>query len=281
MKLARLGIGLLILAAYVLLLANLRATELPLVIPLERYGESQKVIRAKIDGREGIFLFDSGGGVTNFTPQFAEEIGRKPWGKLVGFRMTGQRIDTARCDDVTLEIAGNSVRLPIIGIFDLMSLVPPGAPKLDGMICLDAFANKTVTIDLTNDRLVMETPESFSERLKVATEEPVRLVRDAQGVALTLDAAVRTANGTAWMELDTGNDGSIVVADWLAGEFALDPGKKEGQPIKVQLANGIKGEGLGRARDIIMDGNLGSHFLRNWIVTLDLQHGRAWFAPVH
>jgi hypothetical protein len=276
-KLARLDV--LILAFFVLFLTSLRAAETPPVVPLESYGESQKIIHAKINGREGTFLFDSGGGITNVTPKFAEEIGRKPWGKIVGFRMTGQRVDMARCDDVTLEIAGMRVHLPIIGIFDLMSLLPPGASKLDGMIGLDAFANKSISIDLANQRIVIETPESLAARINGVTEEPVRLVRDGEGLALTVDAAVKTANGTAWMELDTGNDGGMVVADWLADEFGLDPKKKDAQPIKFQLANGLKGEGRGRARDLIMDGNLGSPILRNWIVTFDLPHGRAWFSP--
>jgi hypothetical protein len=105
------------------------------------------------------------------------------------------------------------------------------------------------------------------------------VVRDAEGLALTVDAAVKTANGTAWMELDSGSDGDMVVADWLADEFGLDPKKKDAQPIRFQLANGLKGEGRGHARNLIVDGNLGSPFLRNWIVTFDLPRGRAWFSP--
>jgi hypothetical protein len=31
--------------------------------------------------------------------------------------------------------------------------------------------------------------------------------------------------------------------------------------------------------DLIMDGNLGMPFLRNWVVTLDLQAGTGWIAP--
>ena len=278
-KLARLVFDFLILVFFTLFLTSLRAAETPLVVPLESYGESQKIIRAKINGREGVFLFDSGGGITNVTPKFAEEIGRKPWGKIVGFRMTGQRVDMARCDDVMLDIAGMREHLPIVGVFDLMSLLPPGASKFDGIIGLDAFASKSITIDLANKRIVIETRESLATRIKGATEEAVRVVRDAEGLALTLDAAVKTANGTAWMELDTGSDGDIVVADWLATEFGLDPGKKDAQPVKFQLANGLTGEGHGRARDLIMDGNIGSPVLRNWIVTLDLPHGRAWFSP--
>ena len=275
----RLSPALLILAFFTLSLTSLRAAETAFVVPLESYGESQKIIRAKINGREGTFLFDSGGGVTTVTPDFAEAIGRKPWGKIVGFRMTGQRMDLARCDDVMLEIAGMRAHLPIVGMVDLMSLLPPGASKLDGMIGLDAFAKKSITIDLANKRIVIETPKSLASRIKGATEEPVRVVRDAEGLSFTLDAAVKTANGTAWMELDTGNDGDIVVADWLADEFGLDPTKQEARPIKFQLANGLKGEGRGHARDLIMDGNLGSQVLQKWIVTLDLPHGRAWFSP--
>jgi len=278
-KLPPLSPAFFILILFLLFSTSLRAADNAQLVPLENYGETQKVVRARINGREGVFLFDSGGGVTTVTPEFAAQIGRKPWGKIVGFRMTAQRMDMERCDDVTLEIAGAREHLLTTGVFDLMSLLPPGASKLDGMIALDAFADKSITIDLANSRVFIETPESLAARIKGATEEAVRVVRDAEGLALTVDAAVKTASGTAWMELDTGNHGDIVVADWLADEFGLDPKKKEGRPIKFQLANGIAGEGRGHARDLIIDGNLGSQVLRNWIVTFDLPHGRAWISP--
>jgi aspartyl protease len=253
----------LIVAVYLLLLTNLPVRATSTEVSLDNYLGSQRVIRAKMNGQDGVFLFDSGGGVTNITPEFAQKIGRKPWGKIVGFRMTGQRVDMARCDDVTLEIGEHTERLSIVGVFDLMSLIPPGAPKVDGLIGLDAFANNILTIALASNRLNIETADSFAERIKYASEEPVRLVRDAEGIALTLDAAVQSTRGSLWMELDTGNDGNIVVADWLADEFGIDPGKKEAQSINFRLANGIYGEGPARTRDLIMDGNLGSQFLKN------------------
>jgi predicted aspartyl protease len=269
----------LIVAFYLLLLTHLSIRATPVEIPLDSYIGSHRVIRAKMNGQDGVFLFDSGGGITNVTPEFAQKIGRKPWGKIVGFRMTGQRIEMARCDDVTFEIGGDTERLSVIGVFDLMSLIPPGAPKVDGMIALDAFANRIVTIALANNRVIIDTEDTLAERIKHASEEPVRLVRDAQGIALTVDAAVKTRQGLVWMELDTGNAGNIVVADWLADEFGIDPGKKEAQSIRFQLANGTYAEGQVRTRDLILDGNLGLQFLKNWIVTLDLPHVRAWFAP--
>jgi len=29
-----------------------------------------------------------------------------------------------------------------------------------------------------------------------------------------------------------------------------------------------------------MDGNIGAQFLNDWVLTLDLEHGRAWLASV-
>jgi hypothetical protein len=31
--------------------------------------------------------------------------------------------------------------------------------------------------------------------------------------------------------------------------------------------------------DMIIDGNLGAAFLETWTATVDLDHGRVWFAP--
>jgi hypothetical protein len=52
------------------------------------------------------------------------------------------------------------------------------------------------------------------------------------------------------------------------------------QPSHFELANGITVEGTTRTRDLIMDGNIGAQFLNDWVLTLDLEHGRAWLASV-
>jgi hypothetical protein len=90
---------------------------------------------------------------------------------------------------------------------------------------------------------------------------------------------VRTAQGLAWMDLDFGNGGTLVVAKHLATLFGLDPERKEPQPVKFKIAVDILVEGLARTPDIIMDGNIGLQFLRHWDLTLDLAKGRAWLVP--
>jgi len=81
------------------------------------------------------------------------------------------------------------------------------------------------------------------------------------------------------MELDSGNGGSLVIGNHIAPFLGLPADMKSPQQGRFELANGIAVEGTIRTRDLIMDGNIGAQFLNQWILTLDLEHGRAWLAP--
>ena len=69
------------------------------------------------------------------------------------------------------------------------------------------------------------------------------MVRDVEGIALSVDGAVRTPDGMAWMELDTGNGGSIVIANHIAPLVALTPDLSTPAAASFYLANGIRVSG--------------------------------------
>jgi hypothetical protein len=118
-------------------------------------------------------------------------------------------------------------------------------------------------------------------RLRTATEIAIRVVRDAEGVALAIDVAVPTSAGRAWMELDSGNGGTIVVSRAVAPLLNLDPAADKPQAGTFEIAAGITVAGQVRTpQGMIMDGNIGSQFLENWNLTIDLARGRAWLVPV-
>jgi hypothetical protein len=251
------------------------------VLPLETYLGRSLAIRASINGHEGRFLFDTGEGVTMISPSIADAIGCKPWGNLTGFRMTGERLDTPHCDGLRLESHGQSFPIPIAGVLDIMRFFDADAPKLDGAVGLDAFAGRAITLIIQRRQLILESKGSLIERKAKATEIPVRIVRDAEGVALAVDVAVPTAAGRAWMELDSGNGGSLVVSRAVAPLLNLDPSADKPQAGKFEIATGIAVSGNVRTpQGMIMDGNIGSQFLEHWCLTLDLAVGRAWLAPV-
>lgn len=250
----------------------------PTTIKLEPYLGAALSMHADINGHEGIFLFDTGGGLTVISPEFAQTIGCKPWGRITGFRMTGERLDLPRCDNLHVTIEAAHLEVPIASVIDLKTLLPKDAPHLDGSFGLDMLAGKTITFDESGRTLTLETPESLKARLRNAKEVPIRLVRDAGGVALSVQVAVPTSQGMAWMEIDSGNNGPLVIAKHLAPLLHLDPEKTDLQSANFSLAGDIPVEGQARTQDLIMDGNLGVTFLKNWVLTLDLASGKAWLS---
>lgn len=243
-------------------------------------GTAMMTMRARVRGHEGVFIFDTGGGISYVSPAFAQTVGCKVWGQITGFMLTGHRLDMPRCDDLSFEVAGQRLSAPISGVFDILKYLPPNVPNVDGSIGLNVFAGKVVTLSLKRRELIVESRASLSARIKRAREVPIRLVREAEGIALTVDIAVPTSSGIAWMELDSGNGGANVIGKHLAPLLKLDTSKKEPQPASFTIAGGIPVSGMARVNEtLIMDGNIGTRFLINWDLTLDLNNGRAWLAP--
>jgi len=247
-------------------------------IPMEPYVEGLVVVRATVNGQRGTFLFDTGEGVSILTPSFAQKIGCNPWGQITGFRLTGERLDAPHCDGLTYEMAGTKFRAPVVGVFDVMQFIGANAPPVDGTLGLDVFAGHAVTL-VPGTAIVIETPKSLAARIATARELPARLVRDAEGVSLTVNGAVQTPRGMAWMELDTGNSTGLFVGNHIAPLLGMNPDTTSPVSGSLTLANGIVVSGSTRTANLIMDGNIGAEFLNHWILTLDLDKGRAWLAP--
>src|SRR6478735_12548449 len=83
-----------------LFLSNVMAASRPLaVIELDSHpgGTYMMTMKATVNGKSGLFMFDTGGGISYIDPAFARSAGCEPWGQISGFTLTGQRIDMQRC----------------------------------------------------------------------------------------------------------------------------------------------------------------------------------------
>ena len=234
-------------------------------------------LQGEVAGHAGLFVFDTGGGVTIVTPATAALSGCRPWGRVTGFRATGERMDTPRCDDLRVSLGDEEFTAPTASVLDLGPLVGPDMPPLSGLIALDMFAGRSITIRPLAHELVVETASSLVERIRGAKEVPIRPVRDAEGVALTVNGAVATPAGRAWMELDTGNLGPLMVGEHVAPLLGLDASRLDQQAASFALMGGVPVTGAARVGRFIMDGDIGEDVLGRWDVTLDLAGGRAWF----
>ena len=244
------------------------------VLELEPYRKGVAV-RVVANGKPGRFALDTAGGTTVVSPDYAAAAGCKPWGRMVGFQMSGNRLEMPRCDDFTFSVGGHVLSTPAAGVLDVTPFVAKDAEPLEGSLALDAFDGQTITIDFAAGELVVESPASAKQRIAGARELPLRLVREG-GVALAAMVEVPTRQGVVRFELDSGNGGTILVSKPYAALFGLDPDAPGPQRGAFDLAPGIRAEGMMFTPDLTIDGNIGMPFLKDWVVTLDLGEGRLW-----
>ena len=130
-----------------------------------------------------MFLLDTGEGVTAITPEFAATVGCKPWGRISGFRMNGERLDMPRCDDLVFELGGHRFKAPIVGVFDIMHLLPDSPVRLSGAVGLDIFVGHAVTLQSLRNRLIIESHASLAARVTKTKRRPSGSCEDVEGVA--------------------------------------------------------------------------------------------------
>ncbi|WP_198150538.1 retropepsin-like aspartic protease [Gluconobacter cerinus] len=246
------------------------------VIPLEVDDQGIAAIQAMADDQRGLFMFDSGIGTSGITPDTAKRIGCIPWGKVTGFRAIGERLDLSRCNTTSVTVGAFRVSMPQLVVIDLEKLMGPSAQKFSGILGLDLFVGQIVTLDLAHNRVIREDRHSLAMIERSATEVPIRLVRAAEGAALTADLGISTRQGMLWMEIDTGNYGPSLIDRKAAQLVNLDANKTDRQGWRVTPKPGLEASGRAVVHDLILDGDLGRDVLRQWLVTLDLARGKGW-----
>jgi hypothetical protein len=248
------------------------------VIELERW-RTRWTLRAEIGGATRRLLLDTGGGITLVSPAIAKAAGCEPWGRRTGYNMFGKRFDGPACNGLSVSIAGSRYVPAITGLVNMAALNPADS-ALDGIAALDLFDGRAITLDLSHGRLIVESPASLRARVGAMRPLPIRLKREVEGLALAVMAGVPTSSGWLWMELDSGNGGTVLVSKPVASLVGLDSSVAGRQAADFAVADGIRVNSSDAfTPDMIMDGNLGMPFLRDWVITVDLRAGFGWIAP--
>jgi hypothetical protein len=253
------------------------APDAPQVIKLERFRKALWTVRVTINGKSGDFLFDTGGGHTLVTSDFARGIGCKFVGRITGYNMFGKRIDTPYCNDVAIQAGTVPLGRGAIGTIDFGTQFA-GDKTPDGLLALDAFDGKVITIDQAAATLTIETPNSLEQRTKSMVELPLRVSRECSARCLSVFLGVPRPEGMTWLILDSAAGGVSLIAKDYAAAFGLDANAKD-QRLRLDVAPGISVDSPVIVTDMIMDGNLGQPFMSRYMITLDLARSRAWLAP--
>ena len=248
----------------------------PQVIKLDRFRKALWKVHVIVKGKPGDFLLDTGGGVTLLTEDFSKGVDCKFWGRVTGYNMFGKRSDGPHCENVQIKAGDVELTSVNIGKIDFGDQFA-GDKKPDGLLSLDAFDGKAITLDQGAATLTIETPASLARRTKAMKELPFRLVRDCSGRCLSAFVGVPTRDGMTWLTLDSGAGGVSLISKDHASLFGLDPAGKE-QRLTYEAAPGFPIDSPVVVTDMIMDGNLGQPFMSRYVITMDLINGRLWIA---
>jgi hypothetical protein len=237
-------------------------------VALHPYFRGLKTARVESNLGDLTLLLDTGGGATLVTPGVAARMGCQPFGRDVGHRMSGERVEFGQCDTLSLHSGGWRSRVEPIAVFDVNALLPEELPRLDGVLALDAFRGRVITLDWPAGRLRVH-PGDRAEQVARASGLSYRAATGDTGRMLEVFFPVAASRGQLWFLLDSGNIRGTLLSRHVVeqGLLALAPDGK------VSLAIGGRGplEQSVVEDDLIIDGALGTAYLMNGPVTLDLR----------
>ncbi len=236
-------------------------------------------INVQVGKKTYLFLFDTGGGITTISPSVAKEIGCEPFGQITGFNAGGTRLDFKRCDNVELKLAGYQTRVNT-GVFEIMHFFSPDTKEIGGIISLQTFENRVITIDLSGNLLTVENENSFTERIKDMKPLESRIGSQGAGGVIDIFVAANTPKGKIWLEFDTGNFSALLLAphaqEMLGINFDAPNRAKMTKPVKLDIVGFGEIEMPGREREMIYDGMLNYDTISKMTVTIDLRSGKMW-----
>jgi len=246
----------------------------PIEVPLTAYIANLRTLAVTIGNETVPFLLDTGGGFTVLTPEVARAAGCVAFGRVTGFRSSGERLDMRRCGPVSLRLGPLTVRTEV-AILDLMALLK-GAPIIGGIISLHTLQDGAFTLDLAANRLVVESRRSLTQRITKMRPVSLRTSRQAGGAALDVFLAIDTPNGAIWLELDSGNAGPVLLSPHALTQLGLTLSGDQPRPASLDV-RGLGPTPLDVAmKDLIYDGLLNAAFLESVVLTVDLPSARAW-----
>ncbi|TQD40674.1 retropepsin-like aspartic protease [Haloflavibacter putidus] len=133
----------------------------PVKIPFELTNNGHIIIKAKVNGVEGKFVFDTGAGINLLTKDFADKVKdlKKTHHFHTGHRATGEEITTDLWRSKLLSINNFKIKKELFAVYDFKF-------PLDGLISLTPFKNQPITIDFKNKILQLESSKSLEKRIK-------------------------------------------------------------------------------------------------------------------
>ncbi|HKZ31558.1 MAG TPA: hypothetical protein VJ648_04290 [Vicinamibacteria bacterium] len=237
-------------------------------LALEPYFRELRTVLVSAGGESLRLLLDTGGGATLVTPEVATRRGCQPYGRDVGHRMTGERVEFQQCEALDLSVGAWQARFEPVAVFDVNGLLPPELPRLDGVLALDAFRGQVISLDWRSGRVAVHSVADAEGALR-QHGLPVRLATGVTGRMFSPFVPVAASRGPLWFLLDSGNIRGILLARHVVSEGRLKLAPDRTVTLRIGTRPGVTLPA--EADDLVIDGSVGASYLMQGPVTLDLR----------
>ncbi len=251
------------------------------VINLDNYEGHYKLktIEVKINGKPYNFLFDTGAGVTLISSEIVKELNKAEYGRGIGFRMLGEKIEYKKCDSVNIQIAENSFFHSTIGVWDVNKVLPKEWPRIDGAISLGTFKDHCYTIELSKNTITIETEFTCNAKIKDMQKIESRFINGLDGSESDIFLCVNKIGRNWWFLMDSGNLDKNKISHATAREWnikdTISTGRIETNEIEYKLS-GISKISSTVIDDIIYDGVINYDFLAQFVITISDKEKNVW-----
>lgn len=248
-------------------------------IVLKKYFGNLKQVSVSINGKPFNFLFDTGGGETFISPEVANYLDKQVYGNSTGFRMTGEIVKYKKCDNVSFKINSIIFNHQTIGVWDISGILPKELPKIDGLLSLKSFSDRIVTLDLRNDKIILETPASYKRKIKEMTLLNSRFSTGQDGNESLIFLSVPHLKHAYWFLFDSGNLGNVLLSRSSALEwgFKNDTLTQQNELGKLSIPLGkesIKAEAS--SESLIYDGSLNYDLISQYVFLINSPKRQIW-----
>ena len=274
-----------ILVAFLGLTAAAAADDLPAKLELDVLFGDMKRAPIRVDGEPIWVIFDTGSGITGIGPKTAEAIGCESFGRMVGFRMSGEALSVPWCGRPDVDVAGVKSD-EMVMFFDVGSVLPDDWPEVDGILSLAAYQDQVVTLDWSENLVIFESPDSLQERTKGLTPGRIHQQREVSGYGLSLFLEVEAEPQPLRVLLDSGNVAGTILAPHAFEILGVEPpapptDNSTSETVTMDFV--VSGTMINPqevfVEEIIYDGNFGTAFLNGHVITFDIASSQVWIVP--
>lgn len=140
-------------------------------VPFELTNEGHIIVKGKINGVEGNFIFDTGAGMTVISKKYALKINglTKQEAGFTGLRETGEKLTIDLYQGKLLTLDSFIEDKPVMGVLDV------DFGPYDGLISLKSFKNQPFTIDYEHKEITFETFSSLAHIEKKGRIIPIQM----------------------------------------------------------------------------------------------------------